>query len=78
MRGQDITVLCVCGLAQSGLVGGALLGWYNKEVIVRTQWTDLLSFPPGVVSRFLARQYCWRDDGEEVGVGPSLSGVLKR
>ena len=54
------------------------MGWYNKEVLVRTQWTDLLSFPPGVVSRFLARQYRWRDDGEEVRIGPSLSGVLKR
>lgn len=39
------------------------MGWYNKEVIVRTQWKDLLSFPPGVVSRSLARQYRWRDGG---------------
>ena len=36
---------------------------YNKEVLVRTQWTDHLSFPPGVVSRLLGWTYRWKDCG---------------
>ena len=67
---------------ESCLIGPGWRGHFGEVVqqggVFWAQWTDLLSFPPGVVSRFLARQYRWRDGGEEGGIGPSLSGVLKR
>lgn len=76
--GGDIASVMRMGSCRIRVGGRGIVGWYDKEGgLVRNQWTDHISFPPGVVSCFLALHAAERML-EVVGQGPSLSGLLKR